>query len=112
MELHYSETDDGIRMIRLTGKLDMIGVGDIEPRFEGHCAGNNVRVIVDLAGVDFLASMGLRLLLLSGKDVARRGGRLVLLNPTDRVREELMLTGVEKTLPLFIDFEEALNALG
>jgi anti-anti-sigma factor len=111
MELHYSETDHGIRMMRLTGKLDMIGVGEIETQFAGQCSGDNVRVIVDLAGVDFLTSMGLRLFLLTGKSVASRGGRLVLLNPTDLVREELTLTGVDATLPVYMDLEKALRAL-
>jgi anti-anti-sigma factor len=80
MELHFSETDSGIRMIRLTGKLDIVGVRQIEAEFAEYCSGDGVRVIVDLAGVDFLTSIGIRMLLLTSKSMASRGGKMVLLN--------------------------------
>ena len=112
MELHYSETDYGIRMIRLTGKLDHVGVAQIEDQFADHCAGENVRVIVDLAGVNFLTSIGIRLLLLSGKSVTGHGGKMVLLNPMDLVKEELLLTGIDETVPVYADLDQALAALG
>ena len=112
MELHFSETDDGIRMIRLTGKLDIVGVRQIEAEFADRCSGDNARVIVDLAGVDFLTSIGIRMLLLTSKSIASRGGKMVLLNPRELVREELLLTGVGESVPVLSDFGEALSALG
>jgi len=109
MELHFSETDHGIRIIRLTGKLDIVGVREIETEFADHCAGDNARVIVDLGGVDFLTSIGIRLLLLTSKSMTSRGGRMVLLNPMELVREELLLTGVGESVPICMNLEEALG---
>jgi hypothetical protein len=37
---------------------------------------------------------------------------MVLLNPTELVREELLLTGVGESVPVLNDFEQALSALG
>jgi len=81
MQLEYKELDNGIRLIELTGTLDIIGTGEIETKFTGYCAGDKVRVVVDLSGVDFLASIGIRLLILTAKSVASRGGKMVILNP-------------------------------
>ena len=61
MELQYSELQNDIRLIKLIGKLDISGVSQIEAQFTGYCAGDGARVVVDLSGVDFLASIGLRL---------------------------------------------------
>jgi anti-sigma B factor antagonist len=112
MELHFSETDDALRMIRLTGRLDIIGVRQIEAEFADRCSGDDARVIVDLAGVDFLTSIGIRMLLLTSNSMASRGGKMVLLNPRELVREELLLTGVGESMPILNDFDQALEALG
>ena len=44
MQLQYRELENNIRLIKLIGKLDIIGTGEIETKFAGHCAGSNVRV--------------------------------------------------------------------
>ena len=105
MELQYSELDNNIRMIKLIGKLDIIGVGQIETRFAGYCGGENVRVVVDLLDVDFLASIGIRLLTLTAKSVASRGGRMVLLNPTPEVQHVLEMTGIPAIIPIYSHLE-------
>src|SRR5687768_15890948 len=60
MELQYSERDNHIRLIKLTGRLDIDGKAEIETKFAGYCSGEKARVVVDLSGVDFLASIGIR----------------------------------------------------
>ncbi len=79
MEMQFSKLDNEIRMIKLAGKLDIVGTGEIETKFTGYCSGNNVRVIVDLSEVNFLASIGIRLLMLTAKSINRRGGKMVIL---------------------------------
>jgi anti-anti-sigma factor len=107
MELQYSELDKNIRMIKLKGKLDIMGVGEIETKFAGYCGGENARVIVDLSEVDFLASIGIRLLTLTAKSVASRGGKMVLLNPIPEVQHVLEMTGIPAIIPVYSYFESA-----
>lgn len=111
MELQYSELPNNIRLIKLKGTLDIIGTGQIETRFAGYCAGENVRVVVDLSEVDFLASIGIRLLTLTAKSVASRGGKLVLLNPAPDVEHVLDVTGIPAIIPIYSDLESAETAL-
>jgi anti-anti-sigma factor len=111
MELQYSELDNNIRMIKLIGNLDIMGVGQIETKFAGYCGGENARVVVDLAEVDFLASIGIRLLTLTAKSVTRRGGRMVLLNPTPDVQHVLEVTGIPAIIPIYSHFESAATIL-
>lgn len=107
MELHYSDTENGIRLIRLIGKLDIVGAGEIKTKFTGHCAGEKVRVVVDISKVDFLASIGIRLLMLTAKSVASRGGQMILLNPIPEVQHTLEMTGIPSIIPIYSSMESA-----
>jgi anti-sigma B factor antagonist len=107
MELQYSELENGIRLIRLKGQLDIIGTGQIETKFAAYGAGDRVRVIVDLSEVDFLASIGIRLLTLTAKSIASRGGKMVLLNPVPDVQHVLEVTGIPAMIPIYWHLESA-----
>ena len=111
MELQYSELENGIRLIKLIGKLDIMGVGEIETKFAGYSGGDKARVVVDLSDVDFLASIGIRLLTLNAKSVASRGGRMVLLRPTPDVRSVLEITGIPAIIPIYDGLELAETVL-
>lgn len=111
MELHASELDNGISLVRLTGKLDIIGVGEVETKFAGYCAGDNVRMIVDMSKVDFLASIGIRLLTVNAKSLASRKGKMVILNPTAEVQRVLEITGIPSIIPIYSNLESAETVL-
>ena len=107
MEIQYSQLDNNIRLIKLIGRLDIIGVAQIETKFAGYCAGENVRVVVDLSEVDFLSSIGIRLLMLAAKSVARRGGKIVILRPIPDVQSVLEITGIPGIIPMYSHLESA-----
>jgi len=111
MQLQYSDLENNIGMIKLIGKLDIIGVGEIETKFAGYCAGDGVRMLVDLSEVDFLASIGIRLLTLSAKSVASRGGKMALVNPIPEVEQVLDVTGIPAIIPIYSNLESAKTAL-
>jgi anti-anti-sigma factor len=111
VELQYSEVEKDIRVIQLTGRMDIIGTGESETEFSGYCAGDKVRIIVDVSGVDFLAASGIRLLTLAAKSVARREGKMVLLNPTPDVQSVLEITGIPAIIPVYLHLESAQTVL-
>lgn len=100
MEIQYSELQNNIRLLKLNGKLDISGVGAIETRLAGYCAGEKPRVLVDLSSVSFLSSIGIRLLTLTAKSIASRGGRMLLLGPIPDVRRVLEVTGISAAIPI------------
>jgi len=107
MELQYSELDKDIRLIKLVGKLDILGTGEVETKFAGYCNGENARVIVDLSEVDFLASIGIRMLTLTANAVASRGGRMALVGAIPEVQHVLEITGIPAIIPVYSHFESA-----
>ena len=111
MELHYSELQNNIRLIKLIGTLDITGVGRIETKFTDHCSGDNPRVLVDLSDVEFLASIGIRLLVRNAKSISSRAGRMVLLSPTSEIRSVLEISGIPAIIPIYNGLESAETVL-
>jgi anti-anti-sigma factor len=111
MELYYRELDNNIRLIKFIGKLDIAGTTEIETQFAAYCAGENPRVVVDLSEVEFLASIGIRLLTRTAKSVTSRGGKMVLLNPSPDVQHVLDVTGIPAIIPVHSHLESAETVL-
>jgi anti-sigma B factor antagonist len=68
-------------VVSLSGRLDTLGVESIETSFNAAVVARRVDAIVDLSGVEFLSSMGVRMLLTAAKALQRAGARLVLAAP-------------------------------
>ncbi len=96
--------------IKLTGRLDMAGSARIDLGFNA-MAGANRGIVVDLSAVTFLASIGIRTLVMGAKTVQRRGGKLILLNPSPDVRQVLEITGITDLMPIMDDQDAAAAAV-
>lgn len=69
------------------------------------------RLVIDLAEVTLLASMGLGALVTLHKEAASNGGRLVICNLRPEILELLRLTHLERVLRIQPDREAALKAV-
>ena len=107
MKMEQAELDGGILKVTLDGSLDIAGAQKVDLPFSV-IAGNRDKVIVDLTGVDFLASIGVRTLVKAGRPIGRRGGKIVLCNPNEAVRKVLSSTGVDEVMPVVDNEAEAL----
>ncbi len=111
MELQFTQMENGIRLIKLIGQLDIKGVGDVETKFVGHTAGRQLRVLVDLSCVTYLSSVGIRLLLWTAKAVIEKAGRFAALNPTPLVADVLDVSGIKNVIPIYKDYDAAVADL-
>lgn len=107
MKLEFNELENGIHLIKLIGALDLSGRYGIEIEFVRQCAGEGVRVLVDLSEVDYISSIGVHMLITSANSVDSRGGKLALLNPQPTVLDVLDLTGILQLIPIYSDLESA-----
>ena len=112
MKLDFSELESGIRLIKLSGRLDLNGTYSVEVSFVRHCQGENVRVIVDLSGVNYISSVGIPMLVNTAKSVMDRGGKFVLLSPPNNVKGVLEMVGVFHSIKVYNDLNEAIAELG
>lgn len=93
-------------MIRLKGRIDIMGAMKIDVQFSAVTASNRA-VVVDLGEVEFLASMGLRTLIMGAKSMRSKSGRMVLYRPIPLVEEVLVTSGTTTLIPVAHDLAEA-----
>lgn len=94
------------RVLALSGRLDSDAVPDLELK----CA-SEVRetksLILDLSGLEYLSSAGLRLILTMGKDLQANGGKLVLCVPKGQTRQIVEAAGFHKLFTVYATVGEA-----
>jgi anti-anti-sigma factor len=111
MKLETEQLDGGILRVRLSGRMDIAGVDTISVPFAALAATDSRRVVVDLSGVDFLASIGIRAILQNARAHKMRGGGMALLAPPPLVDEVLRAAGVANVVPIVPDLDAARAAL-
>ena len=104
--LEQSESG-GVRHVRVSGSLTHKGVSDIGPAFAdavrgavGDAARGGGTVVVDLGGVDVIATTGITMLLAADRDLKQAGGRLVISAARGVVRDVLLRCRLDKVLSL------------
>ena len=100
MELKVITADDAYTHLALIGKMDILGVGEVENKFIGYTAARKKSAVVDLSGVTFIGSMGLRIFLSAAKALQLEKKKLILLNPRPLVADVLELSGIGDIIPI------------
>ncbi len=85
--------------VTMVGRLDIAGA-EVVALPLATLSGSKSALFVDMSGVSFVASIGLRLLVAAAKAMGRRGGRLVLLNPNTAVTEVITTSGLADLLQI------------
>jgi anti-sigma B factor antagonist len=111
MEISSEKLADGIMKIQLSGRMDMQGTAAIETKFTAYAVRDNGAVVVDMSAVSFLASIGIRTLILSAKALQHRGGKIALFKPDAGVRKVLEMAGVDSLIPVCDSMESACLAV-
>ena len=104
MPITFEDTLESLRHIRLTGRLDITGIDEISTTFAGLSTSATRNIVVDLSGVTFLVSFGIRELITNAKVVQKRGGRMVIFVGNNKaVHKTLETTGIDTLIPTFAD---------
>ena len=111
MELHITELVGNVSCIRLAGRLDAAAADQLGVRFTASTAALARPAVVDLSAVDFLASMGLRLLISSARALASKGHKMALFGATGMTQETLQNAAIDKIVPVVGTQDEALAAV-
>lgn len=100
----------GVLLLTPVGELDLQTAAQLRAVFDREVdAVPCPRVVVDLAGVGFLGSAGVAVLLDLADAARARGGRIALAAPSAPARRVLGLLRLERELPVSATLEEALG---
>lgn len=110
MELRIEQVAAKIVRAIPVGRWDVKGAAEIDLRLSAITATSGA-IIIDLAEVTYLASMGMRSIVMGAKAATLRGGKLVLLAPVPNVEEVLTMAGIDQIVPIYHDLGEATLAV-
>jgi anti-anti-sigma factor len=107
MQVVVEELQDGVTKAVLVGRLDIEGASKIDIQFSV-LAGAKKALVVDIAEVTFLASMGLRTLMLCARSISSKGGRMALANPQENVLRVLTESGAHDLMGVHPTLDSAI----
>ena len=99
---------DGSIVALLSGRLDANQVPMLEQWFEQQLDGVYAQVVLDLSGLAYVSSSGLRVLLSMARQMKQRQRRFVICGLFGMVREVFMVSGFMESLAVCHTVDEAL----
>ncbi len=112
MQITQIQRDEDITHLVLAGRLDAAGVQEVDIKFSAYTAARRKSTLVDLSQVEFIASLGIGMLIASAKALQRHGAAMVLLSPQESVEKVLKTLGIDQVIPVVHDLESGLRRLG
>jgi anti-sigma B factor antagonist len=106
--VEVSKNGDSV-VVRLVGELDLHNTAAVRRALLDSVAGTPERVVVDLAGVEFMDSTALAALVEARRLLPRRDG-FVLAAPGLDARRALEVSGLDRHFGIYPSVEEALAA--
>lgn len=97
-------------VVCVEGRVDATNANLLDAHCKQHMADHGRKsLVLDLAGVDYLSSAGLRSILTLGKHTQAVGGKLVLCGIQGTVREIFEISGFLSLFPVADDMEKAVR---
>ncbi|GAB3037077.1 STAS domain-containing protein [Mycobacterium bourgelatii] len=101
---------DGVAVLSVGGEIDLVTAPALEEAIGAVVAENPQALVIDLSAVEFLGSVGLKILAATFEklgDTAEFG--VVARGPA--TRRPIHLTGLDKTFPLYPTLDDALSGV-
>jgi anti-sigma B factor antagonist len=95
-------------VLRVDGELDLAGVPLLENEAENATLDNPEEIVLDLRGLEFLDSTGLRAILSLDKRATERGQTFALVRGPEQVQRLMNMTRVDEHLKIISSPEEIL----
>lgn len=113
LQIDEKRIEPDITLVELTGKLALGRESQrIETLVEEFSKKGTLRVIFDMAKVDYIDSAGIGMIALASGKLKEAGGRLVVVAPEGRVLHLLKMTQVTAIVTVCATVAEAASALG
>ena len=99
-----------VLVIELPSRLDAAGLAQIEGSFSKAVTEHKGKVLADMSGVNFVASLALRMLLMNLKAIQPQGGDLRLSGLQPQIAEIFRKSRFDTLFKIYSDREAALAA--
>jgi anti-sigma B factor antagonist len=109
MEINTSEMKR-VQLFEVIGRIDSTNAAELGGALDRSVDEGRNNLVLDLGGVEYMSSAGLREMVRILKRVKRGGGDLRIANPSDRVKEVLELAGLDSIFEIYPTQVEAVGS--
>jgi len=106
-----TERSNGALIAKAEGRIDGVNARDFEEAMKAAIGSDDNTVVIDLEGLSYISSAGLRVILLIAKTLRKRNADLVLCSLSAPIREVFEISGFDKIIPVHDSREQALAAI-
>ena len=105
-------SENGIPILVLTGRLNQASADALHAAAM-EVAGDETSkaLVVDMGGVDFIASVGIRSLIRPSQALSMRGGKLAVANLSPQISDFFKLTGLDQRFRVYATVADATAAV-
>jgi anti-sigma B factor antagonist len=107
-----AQSDDGVRVISVRGELDLSTAPELEGPLEEAVSAADASVLIDLSECEFIDSTGIALIVRAWQRLDGDGeNKVVICSANEQVRRVLEITGLELSIAIHGNRDDALTAL-
>ena len=106
-----TERANGTVIAKADGRIDSSNSREFHSELEAVIAESDAALVLDFEAVSYISSAGMRVILLTAKNLQKSGMRLVLCSMNDSIREVFKISGFDKIMPIHNSQAEALSAV-
>lgn len=108
MEFSNNKTDN-YYVVTVTGRLDAATAGEFEEQCDKWLYQDEIHIVVDMGGVEYISSAGLRIILISAKKLRAKGGDLFFCELKGMVADVFKMTGFAAMFQIFETRAQAIS---
>jgi anti-anti-sigma factor len=110
--MHITEqVSNGVTILSINGRIDTLSGDQFQQKLLATIGDRPVRLVLDFAQVEYISSIGLRVLIVAAKRVSVVRGKMLFCGMGGLVREVFELAGLTAVAPFYPDREAALAGL-
>ena len=104
--------ENNITTISVSGSVDALTAAELTNTINNQIEDGHVNLVVDLAGLEFMSSAGLRTLLGAVKETRSKGGDLRIVSTNPGIDKVLKMSGFHNIAKVFTAQAEAVASFG
>ncbi|MDE0093989.1 MAG: STAS domain-containing protein [Gammaproteobacteria bacterium] len=104
--------NNGVLTSSVSGRIDGMTATEFEENVRGEVAETDTGVIIDLSGVTYLSSAGLRSMLLIAKMLNKLGSAFVLCSVPNTILEIIKIAGFDRIINVVETHADAIAKVG
>ena len=107
----YMEDRDGISVLNVEGRIDASNSGQIHERIMDEIERGCYKIVVNFAGVSYISSAGLRVLIYASKAVAKNSGAFSICSVNDNIDKIFQVSGLACLFDIQKDVAASIEAM-